>query len=50
MTPAKGLPSGWYRFLGIYRLPADNLTLDTCYEMHDNLYYPIEYTREQFNF
>ncbi len=50
MTPTRGLPSGWYKFLGIAYLPRDSLTLETCYEMHGNLYYPIEHTKEQFNF
>ena len=50
MTPTRGLPSGWYKYLGIAYLPRDNLTLETCYEIHDNLYDQIEHTREQFNF
>lgn len=50
MTPTKDLPSGWYKFLGIAYLPRDSLTLETCYEVHDNLYDQIEHTREQFNF
>lgn len=50
MTPTKGLPSGWYKFLGIAYLPADNLTLETCYEIQCNLYYPTEHTKEQLNF
>ena len=50
MTPTRGLPSGWYKYLGIAYLPRDNLTLETCYEMHDNMYDLIEHTREQFNF
>ena len=50
MTPTRGLPSGWYKFLGIAYLPRDNLTLETCYEMHDNLYYTIVYIVEHLNF
>ena len=50
MTPAKDLPSGWYKYLGIAYLPRDSLTLETCYEMHDNLYDPIVYIREHLNF
>ena len=50
MTPTKGLPSGWYRFLGVSYHPRSKFNADTCYEMHDNLYYPIEYIKEQVNF
>ena len=50
MTPTKGLPRGWYRLLDISHHPRGKFKVDTCYEMHNNLYYPIEYTREQFNF
>ena len=50
MPPTRGLPSGWYKFLGIAYLPRDSLTLETCYEMHNSLYYPIVYIRERLNF